>query len=306
MRWEKRGLVWGPDGSLPWARSHATVPTPVVLRDGEVRVYVGVLDDNGVGRVAYVDLDAEDPGRVLRASERPVLDIGERGTFDDNGVLPSVVVPDGDRLRMYYNGFQLGHHIRYTIFSGLAVSDDGGETFTRVSRAAVLDRSDAETTFRAAPYVMHENGSWRIWYPAGDSWVDIEGKEVPVVRMVHAESEDGIHWPEAGEPAVDFQDDDEHGIGRPWILRDGDLWRMFYSIRVRSRPGFSALGYAESPDGRTWTRKDEEMGIELSEGGFDAHMLRYGVPIELGGRTVMFYNGDNFGESGFGYAVLAE
>ena len=306
MNWEKQGLVWGPDGSSTWARSHAMVPTPVVLRDGEVRVYVGIRDEAGVGRVGYVDLDAADPSRVVRVADRPVLDIGDPGTFDDNGVLPSVVVPDGDRLYMYYNGFQLGVKIRYTIFSGLAVSDDGGETFSRVSRAPVLDRSNAETTFRSAPFVMKSDTRWRIWYPAGDSWVTLDGKDVPVVRTVYAESADGVHWPEAGVTAIDFKDDDEHGIGRPWVARDDDGYKMFYSIRVRSRPYDSRLGYAESQDGLTWVRKDEEVGIDVSSEGWDTAMIRYGVPCRLAGRTVLFYNGDNFGESGFGWAVLGQ
>lgn len=306
MKWQRLGLVFGPSGESSWAKSHATVPTPVLLRDGEIRVYVGMLDERGVGRVGYVDVAAENPRHILRISEQPCLDIGERGCFDDNGVLPSCFVQHDGRLYMYYNGFQLGVKIRYTIFSGLAVSDDGGETFQRVSRAAVLDRSDKERTFRAAPFVCKENECWRIWYPAGSSWVEIEGKEVPVVKIVYAESNDGIHWPEQGRLVIDFRDDDEHGVGRPWILRENGLYKMFYSIRVKSRPGYSGLGYAESPDGISWIRKDEELGLELGAAeSFDSHMLRYGVPVKIGQQTLLFYNGNDFGRSGFGYAVLA-
>jgi hypothetical protein len=265
-----------------------------------------MLDDNGVGRVGYVDIDAQDPKRVLRVSEKPCLDIGGRGCFDDNGVLPSCFVQDAGRLYMYYNGFQLGVKIRYTIFSGLAVSDDGGETFRRVSRAAVLDRSDEERTFRAAPFALKENTTWRIWYPAGSDWVRLDGKEVPVVKMVYAESDDGIHWPDKGEICIDFRDDDEHGIGRPWILKDDGRYQMFYSIRIKSRPGYSGLGYADSTDGVHWTRKDGDLGLDLGSGeSFDSKMLRYGVPLRVEGRTLLFYNGNDFGKSGFGYAVLA-
>ena len=34
MKWQKYGVVWRPDGSLPWARTHATCPTPLALDDG--------------------------------------------------------------------------------------------------------------------------------------------------------------------------------------------------------------------------------------------------------------------------------
>jgi hypothetical protein len=304
VRWEKGGLIWGPDRPSPWAKTHAMVPTPVTVKPGEVRVYVGVRDELGVGRIGYVDLDEDDPRHVLGVSHDPVLDIGEPGTFDDNGVLPSSVVAHEGRLFMYYNGFQLGVKVRYSIFTGLAASDDGGETFMRLSRAPVLDRSNAETAFRAAPFVLHEDKVWKIWYPAGDSWVRVAGKDVPVVRIAYAESSDGASWPEAGQICIDFKDDDEHGLGRPWIVDEGDIRKMFYSIRVKSRPDHSLLGYAESLDGVEWVRRDEEVGLTSTAGSWDASMVRYGVVHRFGNRTVMLYNGDNFGEAGFGYATL--
>ena len=33
------GLIYLPDGSLPWARSHAMLPTPLDLGDGRLRIY---------------------------------------------------------------------------------------------------------------------------------------------------------------------------------------------------------------------------------------------------------------------------
>src|SRR5262245_17546081 len=98
MRWEKGGLIWGPEGDSAWGKTHAMVPTPVKVSPGEVRVYVGALDDSGVGRIGYIDLDEDDPRRVLRAAREPSLDIGEPGMFDDNGVLPSSVVKHDGKL----------------------------------------------------------------------------------------------------------------------------------------------------------------------------------------------------------------
>lgn len=41
---------------------------------------------------------------------------------------------------------------------------------------------------------------------------------------------------------------------RGWILREGDLWRMWYTGYDGTRPGLKQLGYATSPDGLTWER----------------------------------------------------
>ena len=98
MRWRKLGLVYAPEGYETWARTHAMVPTPVLMPDGGLRVYFASCDAQMVGRPAYVDLDPLDPTRVLRVARRPVLDVGRAGCFDDNGVVPSCAVWRGNEL----------------------------------------------------------------------------------------------------------------------------------------------------------------------------------------------------------------
>jgi hypothetical protein len=41
---------------------------------------------------------------------------------------------------------------------------------------------------------------------------------------------------------------------RGFILREGDAWRLWYTGYNPDRGGTMALGYATSPDGRSWTR----------------------------------------------------
>ena len=62
------GLIYAPDGSQPWAKSHAMLPTPLDMGDGRLRIYVAFVDENTVGRIGYVDVDARDPSRVLEVS----------------------------------------------------------------------------------------------------------------------------------------------------------------------------------------------------------------------------------------------
>lgn len=40
---------------------------------------------------------------------------------------------------------------------------------------------------------------------------------------------------------------------RGWILREGDVWRMWYTGYDGTREGIRLLGYATSPDGLKWT-----------------------------------------------------
>ncbi|GGY27978.1 hypothetical protein [Paludibacterium paludis] len=302
MQWEKLGVVWKPDGSLPWARSHASCPTPVRLRDGTLRVFVQSRDANNVGRVGYVDLDPDNPRRVLNVSRTPVLDVGEPGTFDHSGMLQTSVVPMPDgRLFLYYVGFELCHSIRYRLLTGLAVSEDGGDTFRRVRPTPILERSPTELYFRGGPHVLRENGRFRMWYVAGSTWEEIDGKSMPVYELRYIESENGIDWPDSGRLVFSFHNDNEHGLGRPVVYHDPDGYRMYYSIRRRN-PARYGIGYAISQNGLAWERKDHLAGIDVSPDGWDAQSVEFGFEIEAGGHTWLLYNGNDFGGTGFGIA----
>lgn len=304
MKWEKKGLVYVPDGSLDWAVHYAFPPTPIRLSRDVLRIYVAFCDAHTVGRIGYVDVDPLDPSRLLKVSQRPVLDIGSPGAFDENGVVPTSIVAHDGKLYLYYVGFQLGQKIRYYQFQGLAISEDGGETFARARRVPIIDRSDAETANRTSAFVMRDEGLFKMWYSGGSEWEVARGKSLPVYNLRYLESQDGVTWGSEGHVCVDFASIDEHAIGRPWVLRDARGYRLFYSVRSHSK-GYR-LGYAESTDGVAWTRKDDQVGLDVSAEGWDSEMAQYSGVITVEGRTYMFYNGNNCGQTGFGYAVLAE
>jgi len=307
MRWKKLGVVWKPDGKSDWARTHGMAPMPFRLNEEIIRVFVTCLDEKGRGRPGYVDVAAAGPTCVLGVSARPLLDIGEPGTFDDNGLMVnSIVEPEPDVLFMYYSGFELCTHIRYRILAGLAVSRDKGKTFKRHSRSPVLDRTDEELYFRCAPFVVFDEGVFRLWYVAGSAWTEVGGKALPVYDLRYQESTDGIRWESKGRLSLALTGEDEHGFGRPWVIKRGpNDYQIFYSIRRRSFAAYR-LGYAESQDGIHWVRKDEEMGLNVSPGEFDSDAIMYSAVISVGDRTYCFYNGNNFGEQGFGVAELVK
>ena len=62
------------------------------------------------------------------------------------------------------------------------------------------------------------------------------------------------------------------------------------------------MGYAESRDGVTWTRRDADLQLDVSPDGWDSDTVEYAAVVESGGRTLCFYNGDDFGRAGFGAA----
>jgi hypothetical protein len=95
--------------------------------------------------------------------------------------------------------------------------------------------------------------------------------------------------------------DDEFGFGRPFVLDTGGLLRMWYSVRTFSK-GYR-IGYAESADGLHWDRQDERAGIDVSADGWDSQMICFPCIQTTSHGTYLFYNGNDYGETGFGVAI---
>ncbi|MBN3992499.1 MAG: glucosyl hydrolase [Nostoc sp. NMS2] len=302
MIWKKLGLVYVANGEKDWAISHAYIPTSMMLDEERIRVYVAFLDSHKVGRIGFVDLEAKNPLQILKVSDKPVLDIGHPGTFDDNGVTPICLLKYQERLYLYYVGWQLGVKVRYFLLMGLAISEDNGESFQRYSQVPILERSDRELFVRSAAYVHREEDYWRMWYVAGDQWINVNGKQVPTYNVRYIESADGITWGKQGVVCLELANDDEYGFGRPFVTKEYNLYKMWYSIRTISM-GYR-IGYAESLDGQNWLRQDQKVSLDVSKTGWDSQMIHCSCIQKTKYGTYMFYNGNNYGETGFGVAIL--
>lgn len=302
MKWSKRGLIFGPDGSRPWAHNSALQPTPL-LRGDVIRVFVGFRDANGRSSVGYVDVAAADPSRVLKVSDRPVLAPGAPTDFDGAGVVPCAIVEDAGTLRMYYAGYQppRAPNERFRVFAGLAVSTDGGETFRRLVDEPVMQPGGDGPLFRVIHSIHRENGVWRVWYGAGKEFWQGRNKLLPVYDIRYCESEDGVRFPTDGEVAIPLGEG-EHRVGRPYVVRAGSGYQMYFG-GGREQTTYR-LAYAESSDGRSWTRRDAALGLDVTPGAWDSEMMAYPAVVAVGSNTYLFYNGNQYGRAGFGYALL--
>ena len=242
--WIKKGVVYKPDGSLAHSLSHAQVPFAYKHKDF-LRVYFSSRDAQGQSRPTFIDVDYNDPTKILYVHDKPVLELGGPGEYDETGAMPAwfVDMPNGD-IWLYYTGWNRTHN-SYRLSMGLSVSSDGGLTFKKMFKGPIMDRSIQNPIWAAQPSVMFDNGVWRMWY--------ISGQKCEYI----------------------------HGYPEP-----------FYDCR-----------YAESKDGLVWERHDDRAGIERSADGWDSMMMDYCHIFPHQNERIMFYNGNGFGASGFGYAT---
>src|SRR5215210_6420915 len=256
QRWRKQGLIFSPERTSTWLHSHAALPVVDRIAEG-YRVYFSSRDERGRARVGFFET-SPDFQKITRVSERPVIDLGPLGAFDDSGITTSWIVNHDGKKYHYYSGWSLGLTVPFYFFVGLAISEDGGETYRRVSPSPILERKVIDPYLTASPCVLIEDGRWRMWYVSGTGWEMKDDKPQHRYHIKYAESLDGIEWNRQGVVCIDYESAHEYAISRPCVVRDGDLYRMWYASRGESY----RIGYAESTDGLTWTRRDRESGID--------------------------------------------
>jgi predicted GH43/DUF377 family glycosyl hydrolase len=257
---------------------------------------------------AFVDLDRADLFAVKRIAERPILPLGGVGEFDEFGTYPVSVIRNGDEIRAYYAGWTRCESVPFNVAIGVATSNDGGETFTRLGNGPVLSYSPDEPFVLSGPKIRRFNDTWYLWYIAGRKWKLIDGRAEPVYKIRMAFSPDGIRWTKINKDLIESRIEDDEAQASPDVTYAGGVYHMFfcyrYSSGFRSKEHGYRIGYARSSNLIDWVRDDAKAGIDVSEEGWDSEMISYPHVFELDGRVFMAYLGNQVGRYGFGLAEL--
>ena len=186
---------------------------------------------------------------------------------------------------------------------GLATSRDGGSTYEKYAQVPILDRRDGERVLRSAPHVRECETGWRMWYVSGNEFQEIDGKLRPIYGVSVAHSSDGLTW--AGNERIVLKPArEEFGIGRPFVIHEDGQYNTWFSSRRRKLR--YQLGFAVSRDGLSWDRRDDAVGLPKSTECWDSKMMCYAAIQPTSEATYLFYNGNDYGRTGVGFAVLAD
>lgn len=306
MKWEKLGRVFCADKDNDWMYSHAMIPIAEQVDGDLYRIYFSPRDKLNRGHGAYLELDMRNPVQVLRVCSSPVLEPGMLGCFDDSGALPNTIVNVNGRKLLYYTGINLGVTVKIRNSIGLAEWDETTQRFERCFYGPVIDRTRDFPHFVATPEVLYEDGLFRTWFTSCVGWRMEGDNPKHFYNLEYAESEDGVNWHRNGVVAIDFVDEFEYALGVPRVLKDGDMYKMWFCSRATMNCPTYRIRYATSKDGIKWDRQnDDGVGIDVSDNGWDAQMICYPYVFDYAGQRYMLYNGNGYGKTGFGIAVLS-
>ncbi|MBP9149451.1 MAG: hypothetical protein KBG00_11775 [Rhodoferax sp.] len=312
--WKKLGQVFVPQDvrGRSWLAEFAQAPATLIF-DDFVRVYFSCrppADANGqyVSYSAYVDLERANLMCIRAVAPQPILQLGGLGSFDEFGTYPVSVVRHNNEVRAYYAGWTRCESVPFNVAIGMAISQDGGQTFTRCGPGPVLGYTPDEPFVISGPKIRRFNDLWYLWYIAGRKWKRVDGRAEPVYKIRMAWSADGKHWTRQNQDLIHSRIEDDEAQASPDVFFANGRYHMFfcyrYSSNYRNQAGGYRIGYASSSNLTDWHRDDSKAGIDVSAAGWDSEMISYPHVFELDGKTYLAYLGNQVGRHGFGLAVL--
>ena len=300
--WHKLGLLYCPSGlnQHPKLLSHAANPLPVLI-DGDVyRIFFSGRDADNRSSVGAVDVDIV-KREIIRVHSKPFFANGPKSSFYADGVsIGNCYHVDGKQY-MLFMGWQTpkGEHWRGDI-GRLVVSSD--LTLTLDSDLPFVTSNEVDPISLSYPWVLEgEDGDFSMWYGSTSTWDSGNGEMVHTIN--HASSADGHHWIREGL-AVPYELGIAQAFSRPTVVRDAQgVYEMWFSYRSGTGQTYR-IGHAVSKDGKAWTLALNDAGIDVSADGWDSEMIEYPFVFDHKNQRYMLYNGNGYGKTGFGLAVL--
>ncbi|MDG1689728.1 MAG: hypothetical protein P8I02_02975 [Flavobacteriales bacterium] len=295
MEWEKLGKIFSINNKNVWLVSHSSVPFARHLKEGVFRIYYSVRNKNNKSQSSYFDYNLESMKIVNELTKAPLMKPGIKGSFDDAGVTLSCYCNDNDMY--YYMGWNIPKNVPFDNQIGASYLE--GNIMKKYITNPIFGKCDKEPLSFGYPWVLKVKKNYYMWYDTNFSWnpKDPKNYKFPLRSAI---SKDGIKWEKTYHTNIKLKEN-ERAIARPCVIYEDERFKMWYSIDIN---GKYSITYAESFDGRNWIQMDDKVGIVKSNNGWDSEEIEYPFVFDFNSDRYMLYNGNNYGKSGIGLAIL--
>ncbi len=301
-KWQKLGLLYCPSeiNQHPKLQSHAANPLPILI-DGDIfRIFFSGRDAQNRSSVGAVDIDII-KRKVIQEYSEPFFENGSDSSFYSDGVsIGNCYEIDGKRY-MLFMGWQTPQdgHWRGDI-GRLIVKPD--LSLELESQVPFMSSNIVDPISLSYPWVeKNALSGYDMWYGSTITWDAGNGEMLHVIN--YAKSFDGHNW-NRQQLAIPYELGVAQAFSRPTVARSvkGE-YEMWFSYRSGTLNKYR-IGYALSRDGEVWDLALNKVGIDVSLHGWDSEMIEYPFVFDHKGQRYMLYNGNGFGKTGFGLAVL--
>jgi len=300
MKWEKLGKIYHFEKIDENLISHASNPLAKYLTNDIFRVFFSGRNANNKSSVGYVDIDIQ-ALKVINVGSKTLFRYGEYESFYSHGVSIGNLYSANGSNYILFMGWQIKNKEHWRGDIG-RLRLDNSERMILNPKKAFMSSDQVDPISLSYPWVIYDEGHYKMWYGSTVAW-KTENKEMLHV-IKYATSDDGEYWEKHGL-AIPFELGVAQAFSRPCVIKDSNGYHMWFSYRSGNGMSYR-IGYSHSFDGLKWKNKLDEVGIDVSKSGWDSEMICYPFVFDHKGKRYMLYNGNDYGKTGFGLAVLEQ
>ena len=301
INWKKKGLLveYAQEGF-----THASHPCAIKLKNN---IYLIAFSSRKNQQSHIFITFAEISNNKITIIKKPklVLSPSKPGYFDGEGLLSCCLVKNKGNIYLYYSGWQNIDKNFWHCDTGRAIIYPDKMTASREFNGPIMGRDKDNPIFAAitSVHVDEDGNNWKAWYNSGIKWEKINNSWHPTYGIHYATSENGIDWKSKKGLTIPIKNKYEHSFGRPCVVFWENQYQMWFSYRGTKNHTTYRMGYACSNDGINWIRVDKNSGITISKKSWDNKSVCYPYLISHKEKKFMLYCGNNYGKTGFGYAI---
>lgn len=299
LEWSKLGLLYTAKNLHPKLLSHTANPLAIHLQDDIYRIFFCGRDYKNRSSVGFVDADII-KREILGSSNKPVFEFGDGVSFFSHGVSIGSSYTIGKTNYILFMGWQNSLHKHWRGDIGrIVLSEDF--TLHLDDEKPFLKADEVGSLSLSYPWIMKESNIYHMWYGSTITWDAGNGEMLHVIN--HAVSDDGNKWVKT-DFGLPYKLGVAQAFSRPTVWGNPiSGYHMFFSYRGAGGMKYR-IGYATSKDLRHWEMSLDKVGLDVSSSGWDSEMIEYPFVFEHKKRIYMLYNGNEYGKTGFGLAVL--
>ena len=303
-KWKKLGHLY----SLPKAGlhskllTHASNPTPVLLEGDVYRVFFSGRDVNNRSSIGAVDIDIQNQS-IVHEHQDPFFMHGSCDSYYSDGVTIGNTYTVNENRYILFMGWKnpekshwYGEIGRLLLKPDLSLELD--------CDTPLLGKNEDDPISLSYPCIVKNDfGGYQMYYGSTVTWDTGNGEMLHIIN--YASSEDGHTWNRHGL-AVPFELGKAQAFSRPSIIKNGESdYEMWVSYRSGDGTNYR-IGHYRSKNCLQWTLPLICVGVDVSKRGWDSEMVEYPFVFDHNGQRYMLYNGNGFGKTGFGLAILSD
>jgi len=298
MNWKKIGQIYHCEKIDDYLVSHASNPLAIYLKDNIFRIFFSGRDKDNKSSIGFVDIDIQKMN-VIKVCDKTLFKYGGDNSFYSHGVSIGNLYTAKNHDYILFMGWQIKNKQHWRGDIGRLKLNAYKEMILEPT-TAFMSSDEKDPISLSYPWVIYDEGYYKMWYGSTITWDAGNNEMLHVIK--YAISNDGEHWQKQGI-AIPYERGVAQAFSRPCVIKDEKGYHMWFSYRSGDGTKYR-IGYSYSHDGLQWKNKLDEVGINVSTKGWDSEMLCYPFVFDHKGKRYMLYNGNNYGETGFGLAVL--